>query len=161
MIINTGIREVVFNMDYPLGETAMKLLRSYYFLEREEPAYLKSDYAESANAASLPSYESIDVLRQAKNKKALDDKEYTHLKKDVFEKGKAATDVRRSLTAMIRQREEADPKEAWEKKRHSTVKRFLSVLKSLKQEIEIAKLVPAPLIKETAALIKKLESEIS
>ncbi|MDD5595453.1 MAG: hypothetical protein PHY94_04300, partial [Candidatus Omnitrophica bacterium] len=25
-------------------QTAMKLLRSYYFLEKEEPAYLKSDY---------------------------------------------------------------------------------------------------------------------
>ena len=27
MIINGGIREVVFNVDYPLGETSMKLLK--------------------------------------------------------------------------------------------------------------------------------------
>lgn len=141
-------------------QTAMKLLRSYFFLEKEEPHYLKGDYAASANTAALPAYESIDVLRQAKNKKTLDDEGYAHLKKEVFEKGKPATDVRRSLTAMIRQRQEVDPEEAREQKRVTTVKRFLSVLKSLKQEIEISKLVPSPIIKDATSLIKKLEEQL-
>jgi hypothetical protein len=142
-------------------QTALKLLRSYYFLEKEEPRYLRQDYLESADAATVPGYESIDVLRLARNKKTLDNEDYANLKKDIFEKGKDARQVRKDLTAMIRQREELEPEEAYKKRRLATVKRFLSTLKSLKQEIELSKLLPAPLIKEAQGLINKLESEIS
>lgn len=140
--------------------TAMKLLRSYYFLEREEPEYLKGDYVDSANAATLPGYESIDVLRLAKNKKTLDSQDYAHLKRKIFE-GKDAREARRDLTALMRQREELDPEEARQKRKLSTLRRFLSALKSLKNEIESSKLLPSPLIKETQSLISKLEAEIS
>jgi hypothetical protein len=142
-------------------QTAMKLLKSYYFLEKEEPRYLSRDYAQSAETAAIPSYESIDVLRLAKNKKTLDEDDYVHLKKEVFEKGKDAPQVRKDLTALIRQREELQPEEAWEKKKISTVKRLLSTLKSLKQEIEVSKLLPASIIKQAANLIEMLETEIS
>lgn len=43
----------------------------------------------------------------------------------------------------------------------ATVKRFLGILKSLKEEIEISKLLPTSIIKEAASLIQKLESELS
>lgn len=142
-------------------QTAMKLLRSYYFLEKEEPAYLKKDYAGPAEAAKLPSYESIDVLRMAKSKKVLDTQDYDNLKKEIFEKGKDASQARRDLTALIRQREELEPEEAWEKRKLSTVRRFVGVLKALKQEIETQKFLPAPIIREAASLIKKIEAEIS
>lgn len=142
-------------------QTAMKLLRSYYFLEKEEPAYLKKDYVESSEAAAIPSYESIDLLRQAKNKKALDETDYAALKKEVFEKGRDASEVRKGLTAVIRQRQEIDPEEAREKRKVSTLKRFLGVLKSLKVEIEEAKLAPAALIKEASDLIAKFEAQIN
>lgn len=141
-------------------QTAMKLLRSYSFLEKEEPLYLKKEYVESADAVAVPSYEAIDVLRQAKNKKSIDEDGYAEIKKKVFEKGKDAIEVRKDLTAMIRQREELAPEEAREQKRIVIVKRFLSALKSLKKEIEILKLLPAPLIKEADSLISKLEAEI-
>lgn len=142
-------------------QTAMKLLRSYYFLEREEPEYLKENYVESASVAKLPGYESIDILRLAKNKKNLDNQDYVQLKKEIFEKGKDARELRRDLTTLMKQREELEPEEAWQKKKLSTVKRFLTVLKSLKNEIETAKLLPSSLIKEVAGLISKLEAEIS
>lgn len=138
-------------------QTAMKLLKSYYFLEKEEPQYLKQDYVGSADAAKVPSYESVDALRLAKAKKELDEEDYAQLKSGVFEKGRDAREVKKDLTALIRQRQELDPQEAQEKRKYSTVKRLLGVLKSLKQEAETLKLLPAPLVKETAALIKKLE----
>jgi hypothetical protein len=142
-------------------QTAMKLLRSYYFLEREEPEYLKKDYAESREAAIVPGYESIDVLRLAKNKKGLDSQDYAHLKKEIFEKGRDVREVRKDLVSLLRQRQELEPEEAYQKRRLVTVKRFLSTLKSLKKEIEVSKLLPAPLIKEVAALISRLESELA
>ena len=141
--------------------TAMKLLRSYYFLEKEEPQYLEKSFNEPDNIAKLPSYETINVLRQAKNKKTIETQDYNNLKKDIFEKGKDAAEVRKDLTALIRQRQELEPEEAWEKRKFATVRRFLGVLKSLKQEIETEKLLPIPIIKEVAELIRKLESELS
>jgi len=140
--------------------TAMKLLRSYYFLEKEEPAYLKKDYTESVDAAKLPSYEAVDLLRKAKDKKSLDEEDYSKLKQDIFEDGKDTQQVRKDLTALIRQREEVEPEEAHKRKRMATIRRFLGSLKGLKQEAEISKLLPVSIIKETQELIKKIEAEL-
>lgn len=141
-------------------QTAMKLLKSYYFLEKEEPGYLRDDYIESVPAGVVPTYESVDLLRLAKNKKILDNEDYSNFKKEVFEKGKDAAQARRDLTTLIRQRQELDPEEAHKKRKFSTVKRLIGVLKSLREEVESQKLLPAPLIREAASLIKKLEEEI-
>ncbi len=140
--------------------TALKLLRSYYFMEKEEPGYLSQSYMENAQATGIATYETIDALRLAKNKKELDRDDYNKLKEEVFVKGKDCREVRRDLTAMIRQREEFSPEEAYKKRRLATVKRFVSTLRALKKEIEISKLMPAPLIREAEKLIEKLEAQI-
>lgn len=143
-------------------QTAMKLLKSYYFLEKEEPGYLEEGYVASSNVTNLPSYEAVDLLRRAKNKKPLDDQDYLSLKEEIFQKGKDPQELRRTLTTMLRQRkEDLEPLEAYKKRKLATVKRFLGVLKSLKEEIEISKLLPSSLIKEAASLIAKLELEMS
>jgi len=141
-------------------QTALKLLKSYYFLEKEEPLYLKREYAESQEASSLPSLDSIDVLRLAKNKKVLDEEDYANLKKEVFEKGKDAADLKRGLAVMIRERQEFEPEEAQRRKKVAAVRRLIGTLKALKKEVEISKLLPVSIIKEAAALIDKLEGEI-
>jgi hypothetical protein len=142
-------------------QTAMKLLRSYFFLEKEEPEYLKAEFMASQDTAALPSYESVDLLRLAKGKKTLDSQDYYRLKKDVFEKGKDSREVKKDLTALIRERQELEPEEAYQKRRLSAIRRFLSTLKSLKQELEISKLLPAEIIREASSLIGKLEAEVS
>jgi len=141
-------------------QTAIKLLKSYYFLEKEEPAYLEKEIAGSDNVAKVPSYEAIDLLRRAKAKKSVDQEDYKTLKKEIFENGKDAPQAKKDLTAMMRQREELDPDEVREKRKIATVRRFVGVLRSLKQEAELSKLLEADTIKEMASLIKKLESEL-
>ena len=140
-------------------QTALKLLRSYYFLEKEEPQYLSKEYAESADAGTMPTFEAVDVLRLAKNKK-LDTDDYADLRGKVFGGGKSAVEVKRDLTAIIKQREELEPEEARKRREAATVKRFLSTLKSLKRDIEILKLLPSGIVKEADQLIRKIESEI-
>ena len=142
-------------------QTAMKLLRSYYFLEKEEPAYLSSGYLDSADAKTVPTYESIDVLRLAKAKKVLDSDDYTDIKKKIFEKGKDAREIKKELTALIRQRQELSPDEARQNRKLASVKRCISVLKSLKRDLEEAKLVSVPILKEIETLIGRLDSEIA
>jgi len=140
--------------------TAMKLLRSYYFLEKEEPAYLKKDYSESSDASKVPTLDSIDLLRKAKDKKSLDEEDYSKLKKEIFQDGKDPAQLKRDLTSLIRQREELEPEEAYKKKRVATLRRFVGSLKAIKNEAELSKLLPASLIKETQELIRKIEDEI-
>lgn len=145
--------------------TALKLLKSYYFLEKEEPVYLQKEQAAAASSqpadvAAVPSYESVNLLRLAKNKKTLDEDEYRELKKDVFESGKDAGEVRRSLTGLMRQREELEPEEARRRKKTALLKRLVSTLRTLKTDIEHSKILPAALVKETASLIAKIEAQI-
>jgi hypothetical protein len=141
-------------------QTAMKLLRSYFFLEKEEPDYLKESISEDAKAVNVPSYESVDLLRLAKEKKALDSGDYENLKEAVFQKGKDSREVKKDLTSLIRQRQELEPEEAWEQKRQTSIKRFIGILKSLKDEIKGSKMLPASLVQEADAFIRRLESEL-
>jgi len=142
-------------------QTAMKLLKSYYFLEKEEPQYLKTDYTESSQPANIPSYESVDILRQVKNKKVFDDDDYSNFKKEIFEKGRDARELKKNIGVIIRQRQELEPQEAQEKRKRAMVNRLLGQLRLLKQEVQVLKLLPAPLIKDLDILIKNIDTEIS
>lgn len=142
-------------------QTAMKLLKSYFFLEKEEPRYLEESFMAQADASKVPTYEAVDVLRMAKNKKTLDVADYGNLKKGIFEEGKDAGQLKKDLTSLIRSRDELEPEEAYKKRKEVTVRRFLSTLKALKKEIELSKLLSSSIIKEAGHLIDKLESELS
>ncbi len=141
-------------------DTAMKLLKSYYFLEKEEPRYLEKDFNESSDAAAVPNFETVNVLRLAKNKKELEGSDYESLKKNAFEKGKDVREIKKDLTALLRQREELSPQESREKRKIAAVRRLISTLRALKNEIEDGKLLGAAHIKEIDNLLVKLESEI-
>ena len=77
-----------------------------------------------------------------------------------LEKGKDARAVKKELTALIKQREELLPEEAWKKKRLTLLKRSLSLLKSLSTEIKLAKMFPAQIVKDIDKLISRLEIEM-
>ena len=141
-------------------QTALKLLKSYQFLERKEPLYLRKEYVDDTNTANLPNYESVNVLRLASKKKVLDEDDYTELKKNVFQKGKDASSMRKDVTSLIRQREELEPEQARQKRKLTIIKRLVSTLRTLHGEIKMSKILPVKLANETAKLIKELESEI-
>jgi len=142
------------------NQTAMKLLRSYSFIENEEPALLKAENVEDAAPAKIPSCESVNTLRLAKNNKNIEEKDYEDLKRGVFQEGKDDMEVRKDLTAMIRERKELEPEEAREEKRLVVIRRFLSTLKSLRMELESTKMLPAALTNDVESLIKRVEGEI-
>lgn len=140
--------------------TALKLLKTYYFLEKEEPHLIDKDYVKTKDAAEVPTYESVDVLRLAKKKQLLDKEDYTRFKRDVLENGRDGREVKKDLTALIRQREELEPEEARKKKRDATIKRLLTTLRGLKTEIEMTKVLPSDVLKQTKMLIDRIEAEI-
>lgn len=88
---------------------ALKLVKTYFFVEQDEPVYLKKEFAEARETVNIPSYESLDVLRQARAHKELTREDYTKIRKDIFEKGKEASLVRKDLTSIIKERKKIDP----------------------------------------------------
>lgn len=142
-------------------QTAMKLLKSYFFLEKEEPVYLQRGYAASSDPSKMPTYESVNLLRLARNKKTLDRDDYAHLKENVLELGKDAREVKKDLTTLIREREELEPEEARRKRKVGMVKRLLTSLKTLKTDLERSKMVSAGTIKDVSNLINKIELELN
>ncbi len=142
-------------------QTAIKLLRSYSFLEKENPLYLKKDYNEGAQTAKVPTYESVDVLRFARNKKDLNSEDYSTIKRGVLEMGKDALSVKKDLTSFMKQQQELEPEEAWQKRKAALVRRFLTTLKSLVLEAKRANMLSSQSLKETDNLILKLETEIT
>jgi len=140
-------------------QTALKLLRSYYFLERKEPGYLKNEYREKTPAASLPSYEAVDALRLASKKKSIDTDDYAGIRKKVLEEGRDAREVKKDLTRLMKQRQELDPIEVRQKRRDVLLRRLISTLKSLREEIRVSKMFPAQILKDTDKLLSRLETQ--
>jgi hypothetical protein len=141
--------------------TAMKLLKSYYFLEKEEPNYVERAAVSPENPARTPTYDAINLLRLAKNKKTLDGGDYAHLRREVLEMGREAGLVKKDLTSLMKQREELLPDEARHKKKVAVLKRLITSLKALRTDIENSKLLPAAMVKEISGLIHKIELEIT
>ncbi|MCX6354633.1 MAG: hypothetical protein NTZ78_06990 [Candidatus Aureabacteria bacterium] len=141
-------------------QTALKLLRSYFFLEKEHAPYLRDGYLGTAPAAAVPGYESIDVLRLAKDSGRLDDADLARLTRDVFEKGRDTQEIKRDVASLMRQRQELDPEEAREKKKMEMVRRLLGTLRSLHRDGKVLHLLPAPLLEEIGTVIEKLEAQV-
>ena len=102
----------------------------------------------------------MNALRLASKKKEIDKVDYAQIKKKVLEAGNDARDVKKDLTVLIKEREELQPEEAWQKKRIVLLKRFLSTLKSISREIKVSKTLPAHIANDAEKLINKLESEL-
>jgi len=140
--------------------TALKLLRSYYFLEREEPIFLKEKLIDSDKVVELPSFHSVDILRLAKDKKGLNDEDYKTLKYSVLDKGEEPKEVRSKLKNILESYQELDPEEGKKKRYTATINRCLSTLRNLRREIEHSGMLPQKIVKEVDQLISKIEAEM-
>jgi len=137
---------------------ALKLVKTYFFVEQDEPVYLKKEFSEVRETANIPSYEGLDVLRLARGRKELTRDDYTKLRKDIFEKGKEASLVRKDLTAIIKERKKIDPEEAREARHDQSVRRLVAALRSFKKDMETLKLVEPEIIEEAEELLNRLEA---
>ena len=140
--------------------TALKLLRSYYFLEREEPIFLKEKLIDSDKVVELPSFHSVDILRLAKDKKGLNDEDYKTLKYSVLDKGEEPREVRNKLKSILESYKEIDPEEENKKRYTATINRCLSTLRNLRREIEHSGMLPQKIVKEVDQLISRIEAEM-
>lgn len=141
-------------------ETALKLLKTYFFMEQNEPAYVKDDFVKDREAARVPGCDEVNVLRLARNHKELNKDDYHKLHKAVFEDGKDAGSVRKDLTALMRERKAVDPDEERQKRSDAAIRRLASALKLFSNDMETLKLASVELIEDAKELLQRLEQEI-
>ena len=138
-------------------QTVEKLLRSYYFLEREEPDYLRS--AGSADSgAGLADYESVNILRRARARKQLPPEAYSHLRASVLEEGLPPNELKQRHQDILRPG--GEPPEP-ERERREALKRVLSSLKNTRQVLETRDLIPGLRLDSLTDLIRRIEDELS
>jgi len=104
--------------------------------------------------------DAISVLRLAKSKKELTKDDYTELRKQVFDKGRAAGLVRKDLTMMMKERKKIDPDEEREQRNTAAVRRFMNAIRSFKKDAEALKLIKSDLVKKADELFRELESSV-
>lgn len=115
--------------------TAVKLLRSYSFLEREEPAYLKKSMADEEKPNRIPSYESVNTLRLAKQNGRIAEKEYEALRESALEKADDDTEVKKKVRYILKKNPvKLSPEDRLEK-RGAALLRVIANLKRAKEEL--------------------------
>ncbi|MBF0486342.1 MAG: hypothetical protein HQL16_07515 [Candidatus Omnitrophica bacterium] len=139
---------------------AVKLIKTYAFVEQQEPEYIKTEYCEDREANAVPELDAISVLRLAKGKKEITKQDYQELRKQVFDKARSAALVRKDLTAIIKERKHLDPDEEREQRNAAALRRFLNALRSFKHDMDALKLVRADIVKKAEELFKELEAEV-
>ncbi len=138
--------------------TAMKLIRSYAFLESEEESLHLTYGGEDKSSENRPALtlEATDILRKAK--KSLDEDGYQKVKKDLIDESKGSKEVKKDLTALImKRRKDINPEEERTKNRKITINRFLGLLRAFKSEIEVLKILPGTVAEEIEQLLKSIQ----
>jgi len=138
----------------------LKLLKAYLFIETDEPLYLEKDFSQNREAVKVPGYEEVGVLRLAKAKKEILAQDYAKLRHEAFEKGAVAADLRRDLTAIMKERKPVDPEEERELRNEQAIKKLITAMESFKKDMESLKLIPVEIIEEVKILKGKLQSQI-
>jgi hypothetical protein len=144
-------------------QTAAKLLHSYYFLEKNEPEFLKAVHAPEADTPpkSIPTLDAVNVLRLAANNKEFTEEDYQDFKKSVFEDGREGKEVKQQVGLRLRSlREEEDPEKARQERRAKTLRRLLATVKVLQKEVVYGHLVSERTAKELEKIVEYLDKEI-
>lgn len=136
--------------------TAIKLIRSYMFLEREEPTYFEHLRDDEESRKIMPSLEAVGALQRAK--KALAEEDYQKVRKDLLEVGRDPQEVKKDLTVLImKRRNDLSPQDQRTHSRKVAINHFLSTLRQFKNQIDTLKILPGVVGDDIEALIKKIE----
>ncbi len=140
--------------------TASKLLKSYYYLEKKEPMLAKEDESGERSPSELPNYESVNILRLAANNKKLTEEDVQEIRESVIERSSEPKEVRAQVKKILEVRDDRDPTEIRSQRRNSTIKRLSSMLNNAVNELGQDGLVPEYLLKQMKELVEKLNDQV-
>ena len=116
--------------------TAMKLLKSYSFLEDEEPAFLKRESLDDRKPSQIPSYESVNALRIAKQSGKLPEDDYEALREEVLDHVKEDAEIKKKIRYILKSNAPKDSIEIKEDRKLHLVKRLVHGLSSSRNELK-------------------------
>lgn len=82
--------------------TAVKLLKSYGFLEREEPAFLKPDALQERKPDKIPSLDAVNMLRLASENEDYPEDDYDELREAVLDRAVPEEDLKKKVRYVLK-----------------------------------------------------------
>ena len=141
--------------------TASRLLKSYAFLEQEEPKVVDAGLSDpEASPEKVPNFESVNILRLAKENPKLTPQDYAEVRESVISKAQEPKEVRAHVKKLLSEREIKDPADVRRERRNAAIKRVITVISGVRRELENQKLLPEYLIKQMGDLTEKLRDQI-
>ncbi len=127
--------------------TALKLTRSFSFLDRHEPTEMaKTDIAEKA-----PAFEVVEVLAGAEERGQLSAQQYKSIRDSIWDSEKPVSELRRDFVERFPAPESAPPSDT------AQIKRWAGLAKKLADDLHSSKKVPKSLAERAGALADDLE----
>lgn len=140
--------------------TALKLLKSYRFLESEEPEYIQQS-KNTKEDGHYPDLDSVNLLRIAKNSKNIDDKDYEKIRGKVLDEAKEPQEVRQQVRLVQERNQMKDPDQARAERRFKFLKGLVSKLEQVRLEAMANRFLPAKLLEELEEISHRVEREIN
>jgi hypothetical protein len=125
-------------------QTALKLTRSYSFLDKHEPKLMASDDA----PVRSPAFEVVEVLARAEERGQLSGEDYRAIREAIWDPDRAPTELKRELAARF-PRPAADPGHA--------LARLAQTARRLANELRGFARVPRAIGEHAAALADEIE----
>ena len=141
--------------------TAKKLLRAYAFLEQHEPRLLQAGGSKAIPANRYPTYEAVDVLRQAKERSGVSEEAYEELRERVVEHGEPAPAARKELRMVLRRAQPpAEAEAVAQRERQAALRRLIGTLRAIHRAAAEECLLPSGLLRDTERLTQRLEAAL-
>lgn len=137
--------------------TGMKLLKSYSFLEREEPRFLKKQSIEERKPTQIPSYESVNALRLAKESERISENDYETLREEVLDNVKDDSEVKKKIKYILKSNTPKATPEEKEDRKSQVITKFLSQLRTARHEMGLLEF-PTKIVKQIDDLVEVLEN---
>ena len=134
--------------------TALKLVKSYSFLEKEEPEFLKHEAMEERKPSQIPAFESVNALRLAKASEKLSEKDYEALREDVLESPKEEGEIKKKIRYILKSTA-AKKGEGEDPKNEALKKMFFYLQNSRKNMTSLS--LPNKIVKKIDELLELLE----
>ncbi len=134
--------------------TALKLLKSYSFLEKEEPEFVRAETLSQRKPDRIPSYEAVNTLRLAHENERVSEDQYDDLRQDILEDVKEDAEVKKKVKYILKTGPKNIPTPAENKQ--ASLKKLSLYLKNCKNDVSLLD-VPPKIVKKLDELLELLE----
>ncbi len=134
--------------------TAVKLLKSYSFLEKEEPSFVREDAMEQRKPDRIPSFEAVNSLRLAHENEKISEDQYDDLRQDILEEGKEDAEVKKKIKYLLKAGDKKSASVTDDK--NAQLKKLSLYLANYKNGISLLD-IPPKVLKKLDELIEVLE----